>query len=81
MNAPASTVAVSRMEVKVVNIGSSLFHVSVEPDHRVRAKHIAGTVPILKYHLFSMTAVMQRRLFVVNSTVSWDILPPGREAG
>ena len=76
MNAPAITVAVSRTEVKVVNIGSSLFRVFVEPDHRVRAKHIAGTVPIQKYRLFSMVVVMQSPIIMANCTVSWDILLP-----
>ena len=76
MNAPASTVAVSRTEVKVVNIGSSLFDVSVEPDHRVRAKYTAGTMPIQKYRLFSMIAIARLASLVANYTVDWGILPP-----
>jgi len=60
----------------VANIVSSLFHVSVEPDHRVRANYTAGTVPITNYRLFSMIVVTQKLAFVANRTVSWDILLP-----
>ena len=45
MNAPANSVAVSRAEAKVENMGKPLFMALSEPDHRVRANINAGAVP------------------------------------
>jgi hypothetical protein len=55
MNAPAKTVAVSRMEVKEANIVEPLFQ-SVEPDHRVRAHDNARAVPDQKSRYLSVIA-------------------------
>jgi hypothetical protein len=55
MNAPAKTVAVSRMEVREANIVEPLFQ-SVEPVLRVRAHDNARAVPDRKCRYLSVIA-------------------------
>ena len=53
MKAPAKAVAALRIGVRVEYMVASLF--VVEPDHRVHATYIAGSVPNWNYCLFSVS--------------------------
>jgi len=73
MKAPAKAVAALRIGVRVEYMVASLF--VVEPDHRVHATYIAGSVPNWNYCLFSVSLLAASQEKPAIHAVIWEFSP------